>query len=72
MSEWKRRAVSFTTHLVKRVCDARGDFVYEITADYRTGFTDKMRIRNRMLDIMQPYSKSSGLLSKHESMALNI
>ncbi len=27
----------------------------EITADYRTGFTDKMRIRYRMRDIVQPY-----------------
>ncbi len=29
--------------------------VMEITADYRTGFTDKMRIRYHMRDIVQPY-----------------
>ncbi len=28
--------------------------VMEITADYRTGFTDKMHIRYRMQDIVQP------------------
>ncbi len=28
--------------------------VMEITSDYRTGFTDKMRIRYRMRDIVQP------------------
>ncbi len=27
----------------------------EITADYRTGFTDKMRIKYYMPYIMQPY-----------------
>ncbi len=29
--------------------------VMEITADYRTGFNDKMHFRYRMRDIMQTY-----------------
>ncbi len=39
----------------------------EITAENRNGFTDKMRIKYRMRDIVQPYSRWS-----HRVKYLNI
>ncbi len=38
--------------------------VMEITADYRTGFTDKMRIKYRMQHIVQPLSKCGPVKKK--------
>ncbi len=44
--------------------------VMEITADYRTGFTDKMRIKYRMRYIVQPYFYHTCLKPKSDTVHL--
>ncbi len=59
--------VSEPTALCVNAAPCEITHVMEITAENRNGFTDKMRIKYRMRDIVQPYARWS-----HRVKYLNI